>query len=425
MRIGIDCRTILNVSGGERAGIGHYTYYLVKNLLAVDKKNEYILFFDSRFKGFEEFKKYHNATINFFPLYQYKKFLPIIYSQIIVSAVLNKADLDIFHSPANIIPLYYHKKSIITVHDLGIYKYPEFFPKKAFNRQPFSTKVLVPNSMKKASKIIAVSKNTKKDIIEEFKIPEEKIEIVPEGVLDNGETCSRISNFSDLAKKYGLQDNFILFIGTIEPRKNIVNIIKAFRNLCLAYGSPLREYQLVIAGSQGWSDQPVYKAIADANASILGIKEKRNGTERRQHISSMAKKKLSAERRSGLERRQNQPVKYIGYVSHDEKMALLCQAKCFVFPSFYEGFGLPVLEAMNLGVPVITSNISSLPEITGSDGALLVDPHKESEITEALQRLITDKSLRESLIIAGREKSKSFSWFKCARETLAVYNSLK
>src|SRR3989338_7974526 len=112
MRIGIDCRTILNVSGGERAGVGHYTYYLVKNLLAIDKKNNYVLFFDNRFKEVEEFKKYKNVSVKFFPFYQYKKYLPIVYSKMLITGVLNHENLDLFHSPANTLPLYYQKKSV-------------------------------------------------------------------------------------------------------------------------------------------------------------------------------------------------------------------------------------------------------------------------------------------------------------------------
>lgn len=421
MKIGIDCRTILNVSKGERAGVGHYTYFLVKNVITSDKKNEYILFFDDRFKDdIDEFTKYSNVTIKFFPFYGYKKYLPIIYSQLFVSYILNRENLDIYHSPANIIPFFYNKKSVVTVHDLGIYKYPNFFPKKTLNRQWFPKKILVPNSLKKAKAIIAVSKNTKKDIIEIFNIPEEKIEVIYEAVSENRDSCNTVGDFKVIADKYGIDGKFVLFLGTIEPRKNIINIIKAFRNLRLSYESSLVGYQLIIAGNHGWYDQPVYQAISDANASILGMKNKRTGIERRNQIVS-----VKNERRSGKGRRKKQPIKYIGYVTHEEKIALLCNSECFVFPSFYEGFGLPVLEAMSLGVPVITSNLSSLPEITGEDGALLVDPNKDSEISESINRLITNSDLRERIIKSGLERADHFHWKKCARETIAVYNSVK
>ena len=427
MRIGIDCRTILNPAGGERAGVGHYTYYLVKNLLALDRKNDYVLFFDSRLKDVEEFKKYKNAIIRFFPFYQYKKYLPLIYSQLLISAVLNRENLDIFHSPANVIPFYYSKKSVITVHDLAIYKFPEFFPKTFLSRQAFSTKILVPKSLAQASQIIAVSKNTKKDIIEEFGLAEEKIEVVYEGVTTNQEICANVANWENVFKKYGIKEKFILFLGTIEPRKNIVSLIRAFRNARLVYDSPLKDYQLIIAGGSGWNDQPIYQAITDANASILGIKERRTGLERRSGLNNWPgiKGELPKERRQKEERRKNQPVKYIGYVSPSDKLTLLCKTQCFVFPSLYEGFGLPVLEAMSLGVATITSNSSSLPEITGSEGAILVNPNKESEISDALLQIVTDEGLRELLTIKAREKSRQFSWKKCVIETLSVYNSLK
>ena len=158
MRIGIDCRTILNPKSGEQAGVGHYTYYLVKNLIKQDKKNKYVLFFDWRFKEFNEFKQ-KNVIIKNFPFSQYNKFLPFAYSHMLISASLVKASLDVFHSPISSLPLTYTKKSIITVHDLAIYKNPSWFPS-----QIFSTKLLVPQSLRKADKIIAVSNSTKKDL---------------------------------------------------------------------------------------------------------------------------------------------------------------------------------------------------------------------------------------------------------------------
>jgi glycosyltransferase involved in cell wall biosynthesis len=426
MKIGIDCRTILNPSGGEQAGVAHYTYYLVKNLIDIDSENQYVLFFDKRFKDISEFSKYKNVIVKYFPNHRWKKYLPFIYSQVLILKTINRENLDIFHSPANTLPLGYKKKSVITVHDLGIYKFPDFFPRNRFSGQAYATRVLVPKSISRAEKIIAVSKNTKKDIVEEFGTDEEKIEVVYEGVLTKKEICHDISSLDEIKKHHGIAGKFILFLGTIEPRKNIVMLVKAFRSASLIYDSPLRDYQLIIAGARGWHDAPVYQVISDANASILGISEKRSGSERRSglDIRPKPKKAQQGERRVASGRRVTQPIKYIGYASHADKMALLCNTSCFVFPSLYEGFGLPVLEAMSLGAPVITSNISSLPEVTGSDGAILVDPSKESEIADAIVKIISDDGLRESLVISGHKRSKYFSWRKCAKETLEVYKSI-
>lgn len=427
MKIGIDCRTILNPGAGEQAGVGHYTYYLIKNLLDIDQDNTYVLFFDDRFRNKKEFSAYDNVVIRTFPFYQYKRYLPVTYSQMLVSALLARENLDVFHSPANTLPLPYNGKSVVTIHDLAIYRYPEFFPGKFLNRQTFSTRVLVPRSLQKADRIIAVSKNTKTDIIEEFGVPEEKISVVYEGVISHGRSCPNQADFADIKKRYGISDKYFLFLGTIEPRKNIVSLVKAFRNLKLIYDSPANDYQLVIAGARGWKDQPVYEAIADANASILGIKRRRSGLERRRgfDIRNSSQKKKVGERRSTYERRRQDPIKYVGYVSHADKLALLCNAVCFVFPTLYEGFGLPVLEAMSIGTPVITSNLSSLPEIVTAKSGILIDPTKEAELIDAMQQILIDEGLRESLSINGHERAQDFNWKNCAQKTLEVYQSLK
>ncbi|MFA4871468.1 MAG: glycosyltransferase family 1 protein [Patescibacteria group bacterium] len=426
MRIGIDCRTILNPGAGEQAGVGHYTYYLVKTLLAIDRANTYVLFFDSRFKKAKEFAA-GNVEIKFFPFYQYKKYLPVFYSQMLVSAVLEREKLDLFHSPANVLPLFYRKPAVITIHDLAIYKYPRFFPQKFLNRQTLSTKVLVPRSLERAAKIIAVSKNTKTDIIEEFGIAEERIEVIYEGVINQDNERLNQIDFEKIKNKFGIKDKYLLFLGTIEPRKNIIGLIKAFRDLSLTYDSPAKDYQLIIAGAHGWKVKPVYEAIANANASIMGEqKHLRNGRERRSGLDlrGEARIKKEGERRQGRERRRGMPIKHIGYVSRLEKIMLLRHATCFVFPSLYEGFGLPVLEAMDLGTPVITSNLSSLPEIVGEKGALMVNPNKESELIDALQQILTDVGLREVLSVSGKNQAKEFTWKKCAEKTLAVYQSV-
>ncbi|MFA5029712.1 MAG: glycosyltransferase family 1 protein [Patescibacteria group bacterium] len=426
MRIGIDCRTILSPGAGEAAGVGHYTHFLVKNLIDLGQDHVFVLFFDKRFRGVNEFKNYKNVEIRFFPFYQYKKYLPLAYSQMLISAFLSRERLDVFHSPANTTPLLYKRPSVVTVHDLAIYKYPRFFPSTFLNRQTFATKVLVPSSLTRAEKIIAISKNTKRDIIEEFGIEENKIEVVYNGVTIDSKDCPGDGEFKNLKKKYGLTDNYVLFVGTIEPRKNLINLVKAFRNLKLVYDSPIKDCQLIIAGASGWSNEGIFEAIADANASIIGQKKRRSGKERRSgfDIRSEAKKGKQGERRHDFDRRFGQPIKHLGYISYCEKILILKHATCFVFPSLYEGFGLPILEAMSLGVPVITSNVSSLPEVAGEDNALLVNPNKESEIADALQQIFTDSGLRESLAVNGQERAKEFNWKKCAEETLAVYEAV-
>lgn len=376
MRIGIDCRTILNPKGGEGAGVGHYTYYLVKNILQVDKKNEYFLYFDWRVADTREFVQ-PNVRIKHFPFSQYNKFLPFAYSHMLITAYLMKEGLDVFHSPITSLPLTYLKKEIITVHDLAIYKNPGWFPS-----QIFSTKLLVPQSLRKANKIIAVSESTKDDLQEIFNIPAKKIKVIHEGVVVDK---IKVTNKRlDSLDRFKLPPRYILFVGTLEPRKNLVTLLRAYRQATNSQPA-LQRYPLVIAGAKGFKHEEVFDEI----------KELRIGKQ----------------------------VKYLGYVTHNQKMELMKGASCFVFPSSYEGFGLPVLEAMALGTPVITSNISSLPEVAGS-AAILVNPEKEQEIAKAFHKLMGDQKLQAKLRQRGLSQAKRFSWERCARETIKAYESV-
>ena len=374
MRIGIDCRTILNPKGGERAGVGHYTYYLVKALIASSSSHEFVLFFDSRYHKTAEFKQ-ANVKIRHFPFSQYKRFLPFSYSHMLISALLNREKLDVYHSPANVLPYLYRRPSVVTVHDLAIYQHPEWFPK----RQKFSTSVLVPRSLQHARQIIAVSEATKSDIIKTFKVSSEKISVIYEGVTK--EKCQLMAE--GIAYKYDLKLPYILYVGTIEPRKNIERLVKAYKATVTKHSS-LAKYQLVLAGHRGWNSAAVFKLLNDPV--------------------------------------WNNRIKYLNYIPHNDKVSLIAGATVFVFPSLYEGFGLPVLEAMSLGVPVLTSNLSSMPEVVGN-AALMVNPNSERSIAEGLAKLLKSNVLREQLAQAGLEQSKKFSWSKCARETMRVYQA--
>lgn len=400
MRIGIDCRTILNPGLGENAGVGHYTYYLINKLLEIDQENEYVLFFDTLLSKNAAKKLVgdrKNVKIRFFPFYRYKNYLPFVFSHILISAALEKEKLDLFHSPTSNLPFVYKGKSVVTVHDLAIYKNSSWFPSQFLVGQKFSTKTIVPQSIKKAEKIIAVSKSTKKDIKKIFKTNPSKIKVIYEGVefkdlpSKEDKNCDSKSKtcFDDLKKKYGLRDNYLFFLGTIEPRKNIERIIDAFRQLAKSDKEFRGKYQLVLAGAEGWKCKKIFKAIEECGAEFDGEKT----------------------------------IKYLGYIPAEDKSILLKNADCFVFPSLYEGFGLPVLEALSLGVPTVTSKISSLPEIA-REAAVLIDPTDTKKIGEGIKKLLENKKFREKLVKRGLLKAKKFSWEKCARETLEVYKSV-
>jgi len=374
MKIGIDCRNILNVPNGEKAGVGHYTYYLVKNLLKIDKKNKYILFFDHRVINTNEFKQ-KNSEIIRFPYSQYKKYLPFGYSHWFVTKMLNKMNLDVFHAPANIMPLTYKKPTVITVHDLAIYYHPEWFPPK----QKFSTKISVPQSIKMAKKIIAVSKSTQKSIENYFHVSPKKIKIIYEGFAKE-KKASR-SFIAKTKKKYKITDKFILCLGTLEPRKNMPMLIQAFDDLVNSNFKKYNNFQLILAGSKGWKYAPIFKAIKEAKYSR---------------------------------------VRYLGYISQAEKIALLSEAAVFAFPTLWEGFGLPVLEAMSLGTPVLASNVSSLPEIVEKAG-ILINPKNANSIKNGLAKILKSQTSWKKYSHKAKIQAKKFSWKKCAQQTLKSY----
>lgn len=375
MRIGIDCRTILNTDNGETAGVGHYTYFLVKHLLKHDGKNQYVLFFDWRKRDLAEFMQ-PNVTIRHFAFSQYKKFLPFTYSHMLITAMLLKERLNVFHAPANTLPLTYPKTSVITIHDLAIYKNPAWFPS-----QILSTKLLVPQSLKHASHIISVSHSTKQDLREIFGVSPRKITVIHEAPF-----VTRINvkdKNVDVIAKFRLTKPYMLFIGTIDPRKNLENLLDAF--ILLRKTPELQKYQLIFAGGKGYKSEQFFEALK--------------------------------------QRSLGRSAKYLGYITHNEKIALLKNSALFVFPSLYEGFGLPVLEAMSLGVPVVTSNVSSLPEVAGG-AAQLVDPNSVKDIAKGMKRVLTTPALVERMLRLGHEQADAHTWDTVAEQTLGVYRKV-
>ncbi|PIY96268.1 MAG: hypothetical protein COY66_04485, partial [Candidatus Kerfeldbacteria bacterium CG_4_10_14_0_8_um_filter_42_10] len=343
--------------------------------------NEYFLFFDWRVADTKEFQQ-KNVRIKYFPFSQYKRYLPFTYSHMLISAVLIKERLDIFHAPANTAPLTYTGDVVLTIHDLAIYRHPYWFPRG----QTFSTKFLVPKSARKAKRIIAVSQATKKDIIRLFKINSEKIKVIYEGVIQHiGSKLAKKASKAQLQKKYKIGEKYLLFVGTLEPRKNLMNLIKAFNSLLLKNYRKFKDYELIIAGGKGWKYEEIFKTIKQQK---FGYK-----------------------------------IRFLNYIPHEEKVVLMKNATCFVFPTMYEGFGLPVLEAMSLGTPVITSKISSLPEIAGN-AAVLVNPNKMEEITAAFNKVLANKNLRQKMSKAGLAQSRKFNWKKTAQETMKLYREV-
>lgn len=377
MRIGIDCRNILSPETGERAGIGHYTAYLVDHLLTIDTENTYVLFFDHRVKDTSRFEAAKNVRVKHFPFSKYKKFLPMTYSHAVVPRIIQRERLDVFHAPANILPLAYRRPSVITIHDLAIYKEPAWFP-----RQVLSTNLLVPQSVNHADRIIAVSESTAVDLEILFNVARRKITVIHEGVE---QFTSARGAAARVKKKFRITKPYFLFVGTLEPRKNVIRLVQAYARFVRREGDVAKETELLIAGGKGYRYKDILKMVRAV--------------------------------------KMNRKVRFLGYVSHEEKVELLKGATAFIFPSLYEGFGLPVLEAMQVGTPVISSDTSSLTEIVGRAG-IVVNPEDVAGMTRAMGQLTVNKKLARELSRRGKAKAKHFTWEKTARETLTVYQKV-
>lgn len=307
---------------------------------------------------------------------------PRLWTHLRLSAELVVHPPDVLFVPAHVIPLLHPRRSVVTVHDLGYLHYPEAHLPRDRRYLDWSTRW----SARQSVAVLADSAATKADLVQAYGIAADKVHVVH---LGRDENLARVDDPAVLAQvrdRYGIAlracgdgPRYLFYVGTLQPRKNLARVIEAFARLAAL--PDLADVQLVLAGKQGW----LYDALF-AQVTRLGLAGR---------------------------------VLFPGYVSDDALPALLSGAFAFVYPSLYEGFGIPVLEAGACGVPVITSNTSSLPEVAG-DAAILVDPHDVDAIADAMRRVLTDEALRAELVRRGHENVKRFSWEKCARETLAV-----
>lgn len=368
MRIGIDATSLCR----KLTGIEYYTLNLLKNILKIDGQNEYIIFFRKEIhpelKQFEGRAKFFVCPVN----------NRIFCEQVWLPYVIWKEKTDISHFPAFPPGMLNFKKQIITLFDAVIWKHPETLSLKA----KFYLKPLIKLATKRASKILTVSESSKKDIATLSKILLEKVKNTGMAV---GEIFRAINNkilLQEVQKKYDLNTKFILSVCSLEPRKNIINLLKAYEYLRMRH--PGIPHKLVLTGRKAWGKNPISKEIKE-----LKLKN---------------------------------DVIMTGYVSAEDLVCIYNLAEIFVFPSFYEGFGLPPLEAFACGTPVVSSNASSLAEVLGN-AAFLVNPYDYKEIAEAINILISDPELRRRLIERGRERVKEFSWEKVAKKTLKIYLS--
>lgn len=371
MRIGL----VTNLMDSNGAGIGCYTKNLVENLLKIDKKNEYVLI-HSKKKSYNFKGNYKEIRLPFFTSIPRK----LIIGFFTLEKICRQEKLDILHDTGQIGPYFSKSKTkrVLTIFDLSAFYYPEAFTKVTASYSKF-----LPLVAGNVDKIMTISQNSKKDIIKFLKIPPNKVAVTYLGTESHFEPIKDRIVLKQIRKKLDLPSSFILFVGTIEPRKNIPFLIRGFAKVRKKLNHDLK---LVIAGKMGWEKKSIFDLP----------------------------KQLSIEK----------DVFFLGNIEIKDLPALYNSAMIFVYPSLYEGFGLPLLEAMACGCPVITSNTSSLPEIAG-EAAILINPNKERELIEAIRDVINNKRLKQTLIKKGFIQAKKFSWKHCAQETLEIYQSLK
>lgn len=376
MKIAVDLRS-LQTGGAGMSGVENYILNLLEYLLAIDHDNQYLFFSNALLPESFEHLQYVNSKIvqtripNRVLNLSLKVFGWPHFEQII-------GDFDILFLPnTNHFGMGHGKKLVVTVHDLSPLVTPQFYNLK----RKFWHKFLnVKKIYGRADQLIAVSEHTKHDLIKLTGVEDKKITVINPGI-DRSTFDPHIpaDRLRDVRNVYGLPGKYLLFVSTLEPRKNLIGLIKAFESLD-------SDAHLVIVGKLGWKYNEILEALGKSK-----------------------KKRL---------------IKYLGYVDETDKPAIMKLARAVVYPSFYEGFGFVPLEAMSLGVPVVTSQVSAIPEIVG-DAALLVNPYNIDDLAFALSEVLTNSSLRAQLIAKGSARVERFSWERAAEQTLEVFKNLR
>jgi glycosyltransferase involved in cell wall biosynthesis len=371
MKIGIDGRAAKWYRG---TGIGTYTYQLISSLNDIDKINEYMLFMPES----------SNCNISFNRNFQIKNITEgnknSFWDEVNIPNILMDRDIELYHVPQNGVglPKDKHCPFVITLHDVIPYKMPETCGEtflRIFNED-------MPNIVSKCDGIITVSEFSKEDISKAFNFPKEKIFVTHLAAEEIYRPLDK-KECSDLIKsRYGIDGDYILYVGGFSPRKNILGLIEAFSKLITKYK---KDIKLVIAGKQGKS-----YAIYKKKTQDLGIEDR---------------------------------VLFPGFIEVDHLPQLYNASKLLAYPSFYEGFGLPPVEAMACGTPVITSNVTSIPEVLG-ESAIFINPNDVDALCRSMYEVLSSEDLAESLILKGLVRCSELSWNKTAKNTLLAYSKI-
>ena len=373
MRVGLLGHLLSYTPGYRRAGVSRYIEALVEHLPVAGPELDLVVFTNrSVYRSAPEgLRRRCTWQVSRFPT-EYP-LVRVLWEQLAAPAVTRSQRIDLVHGPVNVVPLIGRGCRVVTVHDLAFLRYPSHYP--LLKRRYLAT--MTRRSVRRADYVIAVSQQTRDDLINLCGAHPETVVVVPNGVDSTVRRITDAPALESFRARHRLPESFLLFLGTLQPRKNVEGLLKAYARVKDEVSIPL-----VIAGARGWGDSPIFRLVRE-----LGLVEY---------------------------------VQFVGYVSPRDLPLWYSAATIFVYPSLYEGFGLPVLEAMACGTPVITSSVSSLPEVAGN-AAVLVDPHDIDALAGAIRELCGSPEARAALSRAGQQRATTFTWMRTAEKTLAVY----
>lgn len=369
MKIGIMLRHL--GSKGPEVGTRVYAENVVEGILERDKKNKYLLIYNDK-ESLGKYSKYPNAT-------EIVIRMPtkLLWDQFAIPLLVKREKLDLIFNPKFTVPLFSGCKTVFAIHGMEWYIYPEVYNWYDI----IYVKIALPFYCRKADAIVAVSKLVKSDIINYIGIYKDKIKTIYEAANKIFRPLRDQDTLIAIKEKYNLPDRFILYVGGIFPSKNFGGLVKAFYNL-----KKKGSYKLVVVGSKRWKFEKDFKLINELDL--------------------------------------NDDIHFTGRIPQIDLPAFYNLAEIFVFPSLYEGFGIPVLEAMACGCPVIASKTGALPEIAG-DAAAFIDPYDIKEMSDTMNKVLTNENFRQELIEKGYKQVKNFSWDKCATEIIEVFRELE
>ncbi len=377
MHVGINAQLLSFSQNYRNGGVSRYIRYLLVELAKQPGKHEYTVFVNGQDVVEQLAAQQPQITYVAAPWPETQPAARVAWEQLTLPALIQQKKIDVLHSPVNVLPglLPQRCAGVITLHDLAFLRFPSVLTRaKRLYHRTFTVR-----SIRRATSIITVSKSTKRDVVELIGIPEERLQTVYPCIDTHFSNVPSEEGVQAFRQQQGLADGYILYLGTLEPRKNITTLIEAFARLRTIY--TIRE-KLVLAGDKGWLYEAIFERV----------------------------------RRLGLEAE----VIFPGFVVDDEQALWYSAAAAFVYPSLYEGFGLPVAEALACGVPVVTSNVSSLPE-AGADLALCIDPYNVEAMAAALYKALTDQALRQTCRKMAPSVVQQFSVRRMVEQTICAY----